>query len=204
MSEQNWAIIDTATGAVLAQVITDGTHPGECGFDFDEAAMTAMMLDGQGDPASQSFADGVWADDPAKIDPPIHAKIDAEAGAVRLRYITDVPGQQLLYAHKESEARAYLAATDPDIADYPLIGADVQVTGATAAEVAQEIIGTAEAWTKIAALIEVARLGAKQAVSAAATREEKLAAAVVDWDAVITGGDAVITSAKASTLTLRR
>ena len=42
------------------------------------------------------------------------ASVNAAIGQVRARYITVLPGQEMLYLAKETEARAWLAAVDPD------------------------------------------------------------------------------------------
>ena len=41
------------------------------------------------------------------------SKVNRMIGEVRLQFITDIPGQSIIYANKEQEARDYLAA-DPD------------------------------------------------------------------------------------------
>ena len=56
--------------------------------------------------------------------------------------------------------------------------------GMTVADLAAEVAATAAAWTQLGALIEGARMGAKQAVREAASWEAKQAAAVVDWEAL--------------------
>lgn len=209
MTDQNWTIIDTASGNVIAQVITDGAHPRFRGFPWDGATMAARQTDRQGDPASERFdrQAGLWVDAAAKIDPRLHARIDAEAGQVRLRFITDVPGQAMTYERKVSEARAYLAslpapasgdpmtATETDtavtpgvdpLADYPFLVAEAAANDSTLEEAARDIIATFMQWLRIGAAIEHARIRAKRMVARAATRAEKETAALVDWDAVIT------------------
>jgi len=190
--EKLWLVTDSATGAVLAQVVTGGAHPQDEGFAFDPETMTAEEVDRQGDPACERWdaVAGAWTMDADKVDAALHARIDAAAGAIRLRFITDIPGQMLIYERKEREARAFLAAEDPVLADYPLVAAEVAATGRSGAEAAATVVATAELWTAIAAAIEAARIGAKRAVSAAETREDKAAAATVDWDGVIAAAQA--------------
>jgi len=120
----------------------------------------------------------------AKREADAHAAIDAAAGAARLRFITDVPGQQAVYLMKLQEARALLA--DPQ-ADAPHIVAEAVATGRTADDTAQAIVDRATLWNVVLSpAIEAARLGGKAAVSAATTPEAlatALAAAVVSLDA---------------------
>lgn len=112
-------------------------------------------------------------------------KIDDEAGAVRCRFITEAPGQQLTYSRKEAEARAWVAASEPELGDYPFLAAEVGATGLSAGDAAAAIIAAADQWAQIGAAIEGARIAAKRAVSEAATVTDKIAAAAVDWEAVI-------------------
>lgn len=112
------------------------------------------------------------------------AEIDRQAGEIRLRFITDIPGQQMVYLSKAAEAQAHLA--EPE-GNFPLLEAEAAATGETLAVVAQRVRTTAAQWTAIAALIEGARYGTKQAVRAAETPEAKLAAAQIDWDALLPG-----------------
>lgn len=103
-----------------------------------------------------------------------HAAIDQAAGSARLRFITDVPGQQAVYLMKLQEARALLA--DP-VASAPHIVAEAAATGQLAAATAQAIVDRATLWNvALSPAIEGARLGAKAAVSAAATPEALAAA----------------------------
>lgn len=115
----------------------------------------------------------------------LKAQIDAAAEVERLKYITPGSGQAMAYLQKAMEATAYLAATDPDPADYPLLAAEVGITGDTIADVAAVVDGQYQAWRAIGAAIEQARLGAKAAVDATATVEDAQAAyAAIVWPSV--------------------
>lgn len=70
--------------------------------------------------------------------------IDNLAGQTRLKYITDVPGQEATYTAKLADA-----------------------TGSTPAQVADLIIATSNQWAIIGAHIEGARQAAKQAIAGA-------------------------------------
>lgn len=96
--------------------------------------------------------------------------IDREAGAARLRYITDVPGQQAVYQAKAAEARAYLAAVAAEAAlpSTPHLTAEAAATGSTVAVLAGVVAATADLWLGTRSpSIEAARMAGKAAVSAA-------------------------------------
>lgn len=106
----------------------------------------------------------------------LKARIDADAEAERLKYITPGSGQAMAYLQKAMEATAYLAATDPDPANYPLLAAEVGITGDTIGDVAAVVDAHYQAWRVIGAAIEQARLGGKAAVDTAKTVEDAQAA----------------------------
>lgn len=89
--------------------------------------------------------------------------IDAAAGAARLRYITDVPGQFATYALKLEQAKAFLDG-GPVL---PFVQAEADAMGSTATEAAQFIVATAAGWQELAPIIEKARRTGKLAASGA-------------------------------------
>lgn len=113
------------------------------------------------------------------------AQIDAGAGALRARYITDVPGQAQTYERKEREARTWTDGADD--ADFPFLGTEASVRGITTAEVRAEVMAQVNALTPLAALIEAHRMAAKKGIEAAATLPAIVDAAAVDWDNVLGG-----------------
>jgi hypothetical protein len=137
------------------------------------------------------FEAGAFVEDWSRMEADLYARIDAEAGTARCRFITDVPGQQLTYQRKEREAYTWASAAEPDVADFPFLAAEVRATGGNPAArsdvdgAAATIIAAAESWAVIGSTIEEARIRAKRAVSAAATVEAKRAAAAVDWEEVL-------------------
>lgn len=102
----------------------------------------------------------------------LKASIDEAAEAERLKYITAGAGQAMTYQQKSDEAKRYLAASDPDADDYPLLSAEVGVTAADLAGVAQVVNAAFAQWQVIGAAIEKTRLATKAAIDAAATAEE--------------------------------
>ena len=106
--------------------------------------------------------------------------IDQAAGAARLRYITDVPGQQAVYMVKLQQAQAYVAAhaEDAGAAVPPYIAAEANAVGMTPLEVATEVVALAAQWNDVVGpAIEAARLGGKAAVTAAPADEAAINAA---------------------------
>lgn len=113
-------------------------------------------------------------------------KIDAEVGAVRVQFITDVPGQAQTYEKKESEARLWTdgdEVTNPD--RYPFMLAEAQVRGIAIAQVRAEIMAQVNQLTPVAALMEAHRVNAKQNVLTAATLPDIIAAAVIPWQSIL-------------------
>jgi hypothetical protein len=101
-------------------------------------------------------------------------QVDLEAGAARLRYITEVAGQQVVYVRKRDQAVAYLAAVaadpeaDPLPTPGPYIAAEAAALGVTPAVLAEQIVATATAWEDtLSPAIEAARRSGKAAVAAA-------------------------------------
>lgn len=120
----------------------------------------------------------------AALEKLLHERIDAQAGAVRLRFISDSPGQALTYQRKEAEARAWVADPETPMASLPFLAAEVAATEADAAACAATIIAAADAWAQVGSTIEGCRIAAKRAVSAATNASDMAAAAIVDWAAV--------------------
>jgi len=104
------------------------------------------------------------------------AAVDTSIAAIRRAFVTDLPGQEMIYLAKEAEARAWQAATAPDPADYPFMTAEIGVTAATPAALAALWISMAGQWRAVAAQIEAARMTATAAIGAATTTAEAEAA----------------------------
>lgn len=102
------------------------------------------------------------------------ALIDVAAGAARLRYITDAPGQDLTYDRKRREALQAIDDPAPTAQKYPVlaasIGIEVPVTNNTKTDfdaVCTLVISRETAWAVAASQIEALRLGGKQQVAVA-------------------------------------
>lgn len=96
-------------------------------------------------------------------------RINAAIGQVRLRYVTDIPGQQAIYTEKLAEARAWLALRDEPatLADFPLLAAEVGVTAPTPWHLAQIWANKSALWRQVAGQTERLRMEAAAAIDAA-------------------------------------
>lgn len=94
--------------------------------------------------------------------------VNAQIGAIRAQHITELPGQEMIYLRKETQARAFKDAYDADPTTdptaYPLVAAEIGTTGATAIEVADTVIAVADQWEALAATLENLRMTALQAI----------------------------------------
>lgn len=117
-----------------------------------------------------------WAFSPslAQVQAALMTEIDANAGAARLRYVTDTPGQTAVYLRKSQQAKEYLLAyalntlaTVP-----PYIASEATATSKTPFVLATEIAAITALWDdQLSPAIEGVRIGGKQAVLAATTAE---------------------------------
>ena len=92
------------------------------------------------------------------------ARINVDAGHSRVKYFTNIPGQELTYVEKQSEQKAYdaivAAGGTPVSTDYPLCNAEAGATGYTLAEVITQVRTAAAQMSTIGAQIEALRRGA--------------------------------------------
>lgn len=111
------------------------------------------------------------------------AAVEAKAGAIRAKYITDQPGQDLLYERKRREADYVVdQGSNANPALCPVLSASVGIEAPTLADCAALVLSRESLWASIAAQIETRRLGGKAAILAAATVAAAEAAfAAIDW-----------------------
>lgn len=170
---KHFVVYDIATGNVLRT----GTCPPEM----------VQLQAGAGEGVIEA-SPGVVAVAEVNLEPvrqQTYGKIDDQAEAVRAKFITIGSGQAMTYHRKETEARAFDAATDPVATDYPFLNAEATATGIAIADVAAAVLAQTNAWVVIGAKIEGARMAAKKAVAAAADIPAMVAAATIDWDTVL-------------------
>lgn len=80
--------------------------------------------------------------------------VDQTAERIRSKYITPGAGQTLVYQEKSDEATDYITAGYPvDLTSYPFIQAEVNATGKTKEQAADDIIAAKA--TTIAALVSI-------------------------------------------------
>lgn len=102
------------------------------------------------------------------------AEMNAAIGRVRERFITQLPGQDMIYKAKEDEARLYLSLnpTPETLDDFPFIRAETGVLAPTPDLVAQTWIGMSSYWREVAAQLEGLRMTASNALQAAQSADE--------------------------------
>ncbi|WP_370341788.1 hypothetical protein [Pararhodobacter marinus] len=105
------------------------------------------------------------------------ATLHAWMTEARRAAITDLPGQDLIYQAKEAEARAYVADPSPDLADYPLLSAEIGITAPDAAALAALWISLSADWRATAATLEALRMATGSAIDNA-TSEAAITAAL--------------------------
>ncbi len=121
------------------------------------------------------------------VEAELHAKIDGEAGAVRMRFITDIPGQQVTYSMKEAEANRWVPGVS-SLLDFPYLSAEAQAKNISVDQLVAVVQAYSAQWHQLNALIEATRTAAKDAVLGAETLAAKEAAATIDWEALLAQG----------------
>lgn len=86
------------------------------------------------------------------------AAINERFGIERMKYISNIPGQDAIYLAKETEATAYLVDPDPVLSNYPMIAAEIGVTAPDEYQLAQLWVNMAAQWRYVAAQLEGARM----------------------------------------------
>lgn len=104
----------------------------------------------------------------------LKSRVDADAEAIRLRYITPGAGMAMTYDEKHAQARAVHdlgeaaanALSEQDrIAQFPTLAASVGLEAATLWACAQLVIAKYEAFADLAYTIERTRLAGKKSIS---------------------------------------
>lgn len=99
------------------------------------------------------------------------AEVNQTVGTLRVQYATDIPFQDGVYLSKLEEARAYAALILPPstLDDFPLIAAEIGITGEDADQVAQVVLNTHALWMTVLAQLENLRLGTVKVIEDATT-----------------------------------
>jgi hypothetical protein len=109
------------------------------------------------------FPDAVLAAARAKA----RAFVSAKAEEVRLQFVTPGSGKAMAYQEKAQEAAKYLAAADPNPADFPLLGSEVGITApkeAGLAGVATAVVGKYQLFRQLEAQIGGMEAAAQKAI----------------------------------------
>lgn len=104
------------------------------------------------------------------------AGVNETRGAARTRFITALPGQDMVYIEKEREARDWVAAraensNAPDPADYPHLSREVGATAPNMDTVAQVYLNMAAMFRVFSAIIEGEAMAVLAEVEAATTAD---------------------------------
>lgn len=108
----------------------------------------------------------------------VSASIDQAAENARLKYITPGVGQALTYQEKAAELARYDETSQPRIADFPLLGAEIGITADSLTGVADAVRTALALWREKGAAIERVRLQAKADVEKA--RDDEAVMAVLE------------------------
>lgn len=90
----------------------------------------------------------------------------------RARFITTLPGQEMIYLAKEAEAVRYVADPIPDLTRFPMLAAEIGITAPDAWQLAQIWLAMADLWREAAAQLEAYRLRISAEIDAAESLAE--------------------------------
>lgn len=123
----------------------------------------------------------------------LKARIDMDAEAVRIKFISPGAGMSMTYQEKNAQAQAVFtlgetaadALTEAErLAQFPTLSASVGVEAETLYACAELVIARYEAWATLSYAIERTRLAAKKAIGLASTAAEaRTAYEAVTWPA---------------------
>jgi hypothetical protein len=99
-------------------------------------------------------------------------RVDADAEAVRLKYITGGVGQAMTYQEKKDQALAVLQMGETDAnalanngaVEFPTLSASVPLEAPNLYAAAQLVIGKYEQWAALSRVIETTRLAGKKSI----------------------------------------
>lgn len=162
-SDAHWEAAPVS-GTVVLALPKDGTFQVTVAAPRPWMGCEATFVRGTG--SAELVADALNRAKDAGVD-----RVNDAIGDIRLKYVTDIPGQQTIYTEKQDEAQAYLAANPAPatLADYPLLAAEVGVTAPTAYQLAQVWANKAQLFKQVAAITERLRMQSGGAIAAATT-----------------------------------
>jgi hypothetical protein len=93
--------------------------------------------------------------------------VNTKAGETRTKYVTNIPFQEAAYQAKEADVRRYKDNGYPsDLTLYPFVAAEVDATGLSATQAANDVIIQADQWLRLNAEIERLRRKASVLIEA--------------------------------------
>lgn len=166
---EHWIVYDVATGEPRYR----GAGPAGAGTTQPIADGLSLVV------VPQAVIEGAELD-LSVLRAAVADRIDAQAEQVRQAFLTPGAGQAMTYQRKEAEARAFI--TDPSTA-VPFLEAEAVGRGISIADVAAEVISSADRWIAAGALIEGRRMRAKAMLAEATTFGAIVSVSRVDWSA---------------------
>lgn len=100
------------------------------------------------------------------------AQIDTLAGICRKKYITVVPGQEMVYSQKREEAELIIANPNVDLHRVPHLAREASTLGISLLDMANAVQAKAAEWLIVSPPIEDTRLTTKAAIRAATSPAE--------------------------------
>lgn len=100
--------------------------------------------------------------------------VNSEAERERGKFITPGDGQMMTYMEKIDQARSCLLTGSQVAENYPMLAAEVGITGTTLDEVATIVVSAYDRWLAVGSKIEATRRAANVAIESAGTRETVL------------------------------
>lgn len=165
------------TGNCPPEMISIQAGDGEHAFEVAEALSDDIHYFKDGFAVAYPEKPGEWAEfnfethawfDPRSTQRVLDDVIAAKTQAIgmindyweteRLKYITNIPGQDAIYIAKENEATAYLSDSAPNLVNYPMIAAEIGVTAPDGYQLSQLWLNMALLWRSVAAQMEGARM----------------------------------------------
>ena len=169
---KHFIVYDPATGTVL--------RAGTC-QDSDLAVQA-----GAGEAVMEATANAITVAE-VNLDPvrdTLYAKIDAEAEAFCLRFMTPGSTQAMRYMEKRFEAEKWeTGVSNP--AHFPFLAAEAAATGVTIDALVAIVLAKSLEWRMLGAGTEGLRLGAKKAVLEATNVAEMHAASQINWESLL-------------------
>ena len=187
-----WVILDKTSKDLIAQVITNGGHPKDFGWNWKPESQEAWVTNRQGNPGVDVFnyTTKTWESNLASLETRLLLKIDLESEEARMRVLTQGGAKKYIYMKKDAEYRDYTGllisvVNALSLIDkrkrFPFAMAEVDLSGDSLATVMTRFeIGINNSIGELAR-VEALAQRTKRAIRTATTVSGKKAAAQVIW-----------------------